>query len=267
MREGYCKIPIAKLVKADWNYKKDDQRMMAKLIANMKRNGQIENIIVRELKTGFFEVVNGNHRLDAMISLDVQDVQCFNLGVISPAAAKRIATETNETRFPTDDLRLHELIVEMMDEFSAEDLAGTIPVDIPGVDEMMDGLGGNGDGKEKENPYTQNTATPIYKITGEKPELADLCDRSKESELLGRIKKADVPEEIKAFLSSAAARHVVFSYSKIAEFYAHSSPEIQELFEDSALVIIDFNSAIEKGYTKLSSKISNQLQEEHPDEF
>jgi ParB-like chromosome segregation protein Spo0J len=132
---GFIKLPLSKLVKADWNYKKEDPVMMAKLVANLKRNGQVENIIIRELKTGFFEVVNGNHRLDAMISLDMTEAECYNLGGISPAAAKRIATETNETRFPTDELRLHELIVEMMDEFSAEDLALTIPVEIPSFDE------------------------------------------------------------------------------------------------------------------------------------
>jgi ParB-like chromosome segregation protein Spo0J len=40
------------------------------------------------------------------------------------------------------------------------------------------------------------------------------------------------------------------------DFYAHSSKEIQELMEDSALVIIDFDKAIEKGYVKLTKDIA-----------
>ena len=59
-----------------------------------------------------------------------------------------------------------------------------------------------------------------------------------------------------AFLIYAAYRHTVFDYSKIADYYAHSSKEIQELMEDSALVIIDFDAAIEKGYVKLTKDIA-----------
>ena len=63
---GFIEIPTDKLVKADWNYKTEDQEKQEKLKENIKRNGQIENIIIRELETGFFEVVNGNHRLSVL---------------------------------------------------------------------------------------------------------------------------------------------------------------------------------------------------------
>ena len=61
----------------------------------------------------------------------------------------------------------------------------------------------------------------------------------------------------------AAYRHTKFNYKNIAEYYAQSSKEMQELMEDSALVIIDFNKAIENGYVKLSEEISNQYKTEH----
>ena len=54
---GYIDISIDKLIKADWNYKTEDTAKQEKLKENIKRNGQIENIIIRELDTGFFEVV------------------------------------------------------------------------------------------------------------------------------------------------------------------------------------------------------------------
>ena len=47
-----------------------------------------------------------------------------------------------------------------------------------------------------------------------------------------------------------------FDYSKIANFYAHSSRECQELMENSALVIIDFNKAIENGFVRLTEEIN-----------
>ena len=55
----------------------------------------------------------------------------------------------------------------------------------------------------------------------------------------------------------AASRHLVFDYSKIADYYSHSNKEMQELMEDSALVIIDFKKAIEDGYVKLTKEIAD----------
>lgn len=61
-------------------------------------------------------------------------------------------------------------------------------------------------------------------------------------------------------------RHIVFSYSNIADYYAHSEKEIQNLFEESALVIIDFNKAIENGYVKLSKQIAELYGSDYPNE-
>ena len=41
---------------------------------------------------------------------------------------------------------------------------------------------------------------------------------------------------------------------------------MQELMEDSALVIIDFNDAIAKGYVKLNKRIENILEERIEDD-
>ena len=129
MIEKYISIPVEKLVKANWNYKEDDEALLAKLVENIKRNGQIENIIVRELDTGFYEVVNGNHRYDALCVIGAKEVVCFNLGKISDAQARRIAVETNETRFGTDNVRLAEVLKEINDEFGLSELAKTMPFD------------------------------------------------------------------------------------------------------------------------------------------
>ena len=64
----------------------------------------------------------------------------------------------------------------------------------------------------------------------------------------------------KQFLLACATRHYVFNYSKIADYYASASKEMQELMEDSALVIIDFDDAIAKGYVKLNKRIEDILE-------
>ena len=83
-----------------------------------------------------------------------------------------------------------------------------------------------------------------------------MFNTDKADELIHKIKQAKLSEEETLFLSHCELRDTVYDYSKIADFYAHSSKEIQKLMEDSALVIIDFDKAIENGYVKLTKEIA-----------
>lgn len=125
---GWRTLEVHVLDKAPWNYKRDDPDMQAALEANMRRNGQLINLIVRP-SSGCcrWEVINGNHRLDALEALGVKEALCFDTGPISNAAAKRLAVETNETNFPTDYLSLSEAVEAMLREFDLGDLAETMP--------------------------------------------------------------------------------------------------------------------------------------------
>lgn len=127
-KRRYRVIPLAKLVKADWNYKKEDAALTKKLIANIRRNGQVENLCVRHLKDKY-EVVNGNHRHDALVELAIPKVIVCDLGTISKAEAMRLAIELNETHFETDYVQLSKLFKEMKTDFGEEDLLETLPFD------------------------------------------------------------------------------------------------------------------------------------------
>lgn len=120
--------------------------------------------------------------------------------------------------------------------------------------------------KKIESDYTQKIVTPTYEPKNEKPHELELVDKQKFQRLVSRIKAAPIEEEVKTFLILAASRHLVFNYQKIADYYAHSSKEVQELFEESALVIIDFNKAYECGYVKLSHDLANQYFEHYESE-
>ena len=50
----------------------------------------------------------------------------------------------------------------------------------------------------------------------------------------------------------------MFNYSKIADYYAHASAEMQDLMEKSALVIIDYDKSIEYGFTHLQEEIKKE---------
>lgn len=93
------------------------------------------------------------------------------------------------------------------------------------------------------------------------PKLSELYNIDKYRTLVKHINDSNISEEDKTFLKYAAARHIVFNYSKIADYYAHASKEMQQLMEESALVIIDVDDAIANGYVKLSKRIETIMKE------
>ena len=107
------------------------------------------------------------------------------------------------------------------------------------------------------NTYSKKVVPPQYVPSAKAPELSDLCMTSKYGELKRNILASNVSDEEKEFLLKAATRHIVFNYAKIADYYAHATPEMQKLMEQSALVIIDFNDAIANGYVNFSKLISD----------
>ena len=56
-----------------------------------------------------------------------------------------------------------------------------------------------------------------------------------------------------------------FRFDHIAEFYCHADAELQQLMEDSALVIIDFDKAIENGFVMLGKTIAGIFADDYPD--
>lgn len=110
--------------------------------------------------------------------------------------------------------------------------------------------------EEEEQKYTMKTNIPQYEPKGEEPDITELVDISKTKELLQEIENSSVTKKQKQFLKFAAYRHLCFNYGKIAEYYCHQNKEMQELMEESALVIIDFEDAIAKGYVQLSEQVA-----------
>ena len=111
--------------------------------------------------------------------------------------------------------------------------------------------------------YSKKIEAPVYEPSHVKPHLITLCDTTKTRALIREIDASKLPQDEKAFLRAAAWRHAVFHYERIADYYAHAAPEMQRLMEASALVIIDFDKAIEQGFVKLCDDIREQYLEEY----
>lgn len=152
---------------------------------------------------------------------------------------------------------------KLADLFADVDMSA-FDVSMTGFDEAEFGeiMGGG----EPENPYTLKVESPVYTPTGPQPNLSELLDDGKATELLSEIDACvDIPAEVGDFLRRSAERHVVFDFRNIAEYYAHAPKEVQELMERSALVIIDFDKAVEDGYVRLTKRLVDLYEEDTSD--
>lgn len=111
--------------------------------------------------------------------------------------------------------------------------------------------------------YSDKYGVPIYTPNNIKPHISELCDKTKTQKLINEISASNLPIEEKTFLIDAARRHNVFNYEKIADYYAHASPEMQNYMEKSLLVLIDFDKALQLGFIKLCDEIKSLYMEEY----
>lgn len=134
---GWEIINVDQLVKAEWNYKTNDEKLQEKLINNLKRNGVILNINVREIDDGKYEVIDGNHRLDAMQKLNIKEVVARNHGKITLAQATRISIELNETQHAADVYKLRDSVDHILTEFDKDEFLETAPYDENEIDNLL----------------------------------------------------------------------------------------------------------------------------------
>ena len=194
-------------------------------------------------------IVAGHTRYKASLELGLEKVPCIVADDLTEKQIKafRLADNKAAEKASWDFDLLNDELTELNIDFDMSEFG--FDVDITEDEEEEEEEDNSGD------KYTMDVKAPIYEITGDCPNLSELVDTSKTDELKAEIEKADIEEDVKEFLMLSAERHTAFDYSKIAEYYAHVSKEIQELMEKSALVIIDFDKSIEYGFTKLSKRI------------
>lgn len=110
------------------------------------------------------------------------------------------------------------------------------------------------------NNYSRKIEIPTYEPVEGVVELSELTDKTKYETLCSEIEAAEIDGDIADFLKMAATRHIVFDYARIGDYYANASPQVQNLMERSALVIIDFSKAVENGFVKLTQELTDMCE-------
>ena len=248
------RVPASELLPNPKNWRTHPKAQQDALRGVLAEVGMADAVLARELPDGSLMLIDGHLRAETaadakvpVLILDVNEAEADKLlATLDPLAAMA----------ESDAAKLDELLrnVDTGSEALQQLIASTAA-----QAGLYDTLGGDGEppddeeGAGSENPYTDKTAVPPYEITGPKPSLADMYDDAKCRKLLSDIDSSDLHESEKTFLRAAAYRHVVFNFQEIANYYAHSDADVQQLFEDSALVIVDLQDAIRNGWTRLSN--------------
>jgi hypothetical protein len=240
--------PVDTLIPYINNSRIHSDSQVAQIAASIKEFGWTNPILI----DGENGIIAGHGRLMAARKLGYTEVPTIEL---------KDLTETQRKAYIIADNKLA-LNADWDNEILALELAELggmgFDLDVTGfaADEIAELLSPEDD--EDDSKYSKKIDAPVYEPTGDCPPILELYDKTKYEELTAKIYQEDsIDSEIKDFLLAAAARHIRFDFEQIAEFYAHAPPDIQQLMEDSALVIVDFEKAIAGGYVKLSQVIGN----------
>ena len=225
------------------NARKHGVRNLDTIKASLTEFGQQKPIVV----DGDNVVIAGNGTLAAARALGWEKIYIHRTPLTGSKAVAYALADNRTAELATWDL---DMLSTHVSTLTAEGMdLGQFGFGDNDFDFDFNGASGPGD------QYEHKIEPPIYAITGEKPKLDELVNTEKCQGLAERIMNSNVSDDDKAFLMAAATRHNVFSFDKIAEYYAHASDEMQQLMEDSALVIIDFDKAIANGFVVMSEQI------------
>lgn len=257
-------IAVKDLVPYDKNPRRNDEAAV-KVAESIKQFGFKIPLVVDCNNV----VVCGHTRLKAAKKLRLKIVPCIRADDLSEDQIKAFRLVDNRTA------ELAEWDFALLEEELADVQLDMTPFDFDGLfaEEEADGENGQPptparDGREEAgaslppptntgNPYTHQITTPVYEVTGDCPEIASLVDKDRAEALLRAIDQTpNLPADVGEFLRIAAMRHYVLHFDRIAEYYAHAPAHVQQLMEDSCLVLIDYNKAIELGYVRMSERLA-----------
>lgn len=229
--------------------------------AKLHPERQIEQIRSSILEFGFNDpiaidennvVIEGNGRLMAIKDLGFKEVDCIRIEGLTEDQKRAYILVHNQLTMNTGfDIDILNRELEKIKGIDMKQFDFELDIDF---DTDID----TGDGTK----YTQKVDVPQYEPTGECPDIWELVDTAKADSFLEEIEEANITEDEREFLIKATRRLYEFNYSKIAEYYSQATPEMQELMEHLALVIIDFDNAIAYGYAQLSAALEEMRAED-----
>lgn len=240
--------PISALFGYAKNARTHSDSQVAEIAASIQEFGWTNPILVDEGGG----IIAGHGRIAAAESLGLNEVPVIVLTDLTDDQKKAYRLADNKIPLNAGwDVELLKLeLCELLDSDFDMTLTGFSKVEID--DLLVEVDSGAGDDGER---YTAKIDSPVYEPSETVPELSELYDESKTQQIAENIRAASLPADVEKFLLAAAERHTVFNFNKIADYYSHAPENIQALFEASALVIVDYQQAIEHGFVHMTKRM------------
>ena len=119
-------LPLAQLKKSTWSPNEMTAEMLVKLHESITRFGIVENLVVRPMSEGTYEVLSGNHRLEVYGELGLEMVPCVVVH-LDDVKARLLAQVLNRTR-GEDNLGLKaKLIRSLLDSLPDQEVLALLP--------------------------------------------------------------------------------------------------------------------------------------------
>ncbi len=119
-------LHLEQLQEAPWNPNRIDDAMVERLRESLTRYGMVQNLVVRPLSDGRYEVLSGNQRLQVLRELCYAEASCVVVD-LDDAHARLLAQALNRIQ-GEDDLGLRaELIRKVLEALPGEDVLSLLP--------------------------------------------------------------------------------------------------------------------------------------------
>ncbi len=119
-------LRLEQLQDAPWNPNRMDDVTLKRLVESMTRFGMVQNLVVRPIGKGQYEVLSGNQRLQVLRKLGYAEAPCVVVEV-DEAHVRLLAQALNRIQ-GEDDLGLKaELVREILDSLAKEEVLALLP--------------------------------------------------------------------------------------------------------------------------------------------
>src|SRR5918992_2971622 len=119
-------LPLDQLQEAPWNPNQMSQAMMSRLRESLARYGLVQNLVVRPLDKGCYEVLSGNQRLQVLRESGIQTAPCVVVD-LDDAHARLLGQTLNRIQ-GEDDLGLRaELLRVVLQALPQRDVLNLLP--------------------------------------------------------------------------------------------------------------------------------------------
>ena len=109
-----------------WNPNVMDPEMFAKEVESIREFGFVDPLTVRELESDRFQIIDGEHRWKAGISLGMEAFPCIVV-LADDETAKQLTIVLNETRGTADAIKMSKLVQELAEKRDQAQLARVLP--------------------------------------------------------------------------------------------------------------------------------------------